>query len=55
MNVVTIKGIHIKKTAVKRAVAGQAASLALKKVKRAHVRKGMALLDAQLKPRACIG
>lgn len=33
-------------------VAGQTAALALKKVKRHQVRKGMVLVDGRLKPRA---
>lgn len=33
-------------------VAGQTAALALKKVKRSQVRKGMVLLDAKLNPKA---
>jgi GTPase len=34
-------------------VAGQTAALALKKVKRTAVRKGMVLVDEKLRPHAC--
>jgi GTPase len=50
-----VKSVHVKRTAAKRAVAGQAASLALKRVPRARVRKGMALLHPSLNPRAVVG
>eukprot|EP00183_Erythrolobus_madagascarensis_P006983 CAMPEP_0185846838 /NCGR_PEP_ID=MMETSP1354-20130828/2333_1 /TAXON_ID=708628 /ORGANISM="Erythrolobus madagascarensis, Strain CCMP3276" /LENGTH=592 /DNA_ID=CAMNT_0028547047 /DNA_START=246 /DNA_END=2024 /DNA_ORIENTATION=- len=43
---VQVKSVHYKRTPVKRVVAGQAGSLALKKVKRGALRKGMVLLDA---------
>lgn len=43
-----VKSVHYKRTPVKRVVAGQAGSLALKKVKRSAVRKGMVLLDANI-------
>jgi len=54
-SLVTVKSIHVNRTAKQRAVAGQAASLALKKVKRTQIRKGMVLVDPSLKPKACIG
>lgn len=44
-----VKSVHYKRTPVKRVVAGQAGSLALKKVKRSAVRKGMVLLDASIR------
>lgn len=43
-----VKSVHYKRTPVKRVVAGQAGSLALKKIKRSAVRKGMVLLDASI-------
>lgn len=43
---VQVKSIHYKRTSVKRIVAGQTGSLALKKVKRSSIRKGMVLLDS---------
>lgn len=58
---VQVKGIHTKAVAVDEVRAGQSASFAVKVVggnsndrvlKRAHVRKGMHLLDPKLKPRA---
>ncbi len=47
-----VKSVHYKRTPVKRVVAGQAGSLALKKIKRSAVRKGMVLLDANIRPGA---
>lgn len=47
-----VKSVHYKRTPVKRVVAGQAGSLALKKVKRSAVRKGMVLIDANVRPGA---
>lgn len=47
-----VKSVHYKRTPVQRVVAGQAGSLALKKVKRSAVRKGMVLLDASIRPGA---
>lgn len=47
-----VKSVHYKRTPVRRVVAGQAGSLALKKVKRSSVRKGMVLLDASIQPGA---
>lgn len=47
-----VKSVHYKRTPVKRVVAGQAGSLALKKIKRSSVRKGMVLLDSSVKPGA---
>lgn len=49
---VVVKSVHYKRTPVKKVVAGQAGSLALKKVKRTTVRKGMVLLDMRMKPGA---
>eukprot|EP00761_Pharyngomonas_kirbyi_P000029 gb/GECH01000029.1/.p1 GENE.gb/GECH01000029.1/~~gb/GECH01000029.1/.p1 ORF type:complete len:586 (+),score=147.47 gb/GECH01000029.1/:1-1758(+) len=42
---VAIKSIHVKRVNVRRAVAGQHASFALKKEKRSNIRKGMVLLE----------
>lgn len=47
-----VKSIHYKRLPVGRVVAGQTAALALKKVKRAQVRKGMVLVSEALKPHA---
>jgi GTPase len=47
-----VKSVHYKRTPVKRVVAGQAGSLALKKIKRNTVRKGMVLLDSSVHPGA---
>lgn len=47
-----IKSIHYKRLPVNQVVAGQTAALALKKVKRNQVRKGMVLVDERLHPRA---
>jgi GTPase len=49
---VAVKSIHYKRLPVGRVVAGQTAALALKRVKRASVRKGMALVAEALAPRA---
>lgn len=48
----TIKSIHYKRVPVTRVVAGQTAALALKKVKKHQVRKGMVLAAEALKPAA---
>ena len=50
---ISIKSIHTKRTPVKGVKAGQTAALALKKVKRSQLRKGMVILDPLLKPMAC--
>ncbi|KAL6758071.1 GTP binding protein [Haematococcus lacustris] len=47
-----IKSIHYKRLAVGQVVAGQTAALALKKVKRSQVRKGMVMVDERSKPAA---
>lgn len=47
-----VKSIHYKRLPVGRVVAGQTAALALKKVKRTQVRKGMALVAEALHPKA---
>jgi GTPase len=47
-----LKSIHYKRVPATRVVAGQAAALALKKIKRSAVRKGMALVSAALQPQA---
>jgi GTPase len=47
-----IKSIHYKRLPVTQVVAGQTAALALKKTKRAHVRKGMVMVDEKLHPKA---
>jgi len=51
---VQLKGIMNKSLAVNGARAGQSVTLALKKIKRAQVRKGMVLVDAGLNPKACM-
>lgn len=51
-NPTSIKSIHYKRMTVDKVVAGQTAALALKKVKRNQVRKGMALVSNAFKPRA---
>eukprot|EP00035_Acanthoeca_spectabilis_P022042 m.441661 g.441661 ORF g.441661 m.441661 type:complete len:575 (-) comp18690_c0_seq1:1374-3098(-) len=47
---VGIKGIHRRRMPVKEVQGGQAASFALKKVKRAAIRKGMVLVHPSVKP-----
>lgn len=47
-----VKSIHYKRLPVNKVVAGQSAALALKKIKRAQVRKGMVLADEKLHPHA---
>ncbi|PSC69725.1 GTP-binding 1 [Micractinium conductrix] len=49
---VQVKSIHYKRLPVGLVVAGQTAALALKKVKRHQVRKGMVLVDAATAPKA---
>jgi GTPase len=51
-NICYIKSIHYKRLAVPRVIAGQTAALALKKVKRCQVRKGMVLVAEAVKPEA---
>jgi translation elongation factor EF-Tu-like GTPase len=46
--------VHVKRTPVKKAVAGQSACFALNRVKRECIRKGMALLHPSLKPKASV-
>jgi len=48
-----VKSIHNKRMPVKSVKAGQTAALALKKIKRSQIRKGMVMMDPSLKPRAC--
>ncbi len=43
---------HVLRPAGLQAVAGQTAALALKKVKRSSVRKGMVLVDERVRPKA---
>lgn len=50
---VTLKSLHSKRLPVKIVKAGQSAAIALKKIKRNEIRKGMVLVDAKLKPVAC--
>lgn len=47
-----VKSIHYKRMPVSEVRAGQTAALALKKVKRNAVRKGMVLADEKLQPKA---
>jgi GTPase len=49
-----IKSIHRKRVSVPCASAGQNASFALKKVKRAAIRKGMVMLSKSLEPKATL-
>mmetsp|Transcript_34634 Transcript_34634/g.87650 ORF Transcript_34634/g.87650 Transcript_34634/m.87650 type:complete len:638 (-) Transcript_34634:745-2658(-) len=49
---VTVKSIHYKRMPVTQVGAGQTAALALKKVKRNAVRKGMVMVDERAKPAA---
>lgn len=49
---VVIRSIHRKRMPVEQVCSGQSASLALKKVKRHEVRKGMVLLSPSLEPKA---
>jgi GTPase len=49
---VAVKSIHYKRLPVGQVVAGQTAALALKKIKRQAVRKGMVLVDEHVKPEA---
>jgi GTPase len=51
-NICYIKSIHYKRLPVNRVIAGQTAALALKKVKRTQVRKGMVLVAEAVKPEA---
>jgi len=48
-----IKSIQTKRLPVKTVKAGQTAAVALKKIKRSALRKGMVLVDQALKPKAC--
>lgn len=50
---ITIKSIHRKRMNVERVRCGQTASFALKKIKRAYLRKGMVMVSPELKPQAC--
>jgi len=50
---VPVKSIHTKRLPVKQVKAGQTAAIALKKVQRERLRKGMVLVDPSLKPKAC--
>jgi len=49
---IAIKSIHYKRMVVDKVVAGQTAALALKRVKRNQVRKGMALVASSFQPEA---
>ena len=51
-NPTAIKSIHYKRMVVEKVYAGQTAALALKKVKRNQVRKGMALVSRNVEPKA---
>ncbi|KAJ3372117.1 Short integuments 2, mitochondrial [Allomyces arbusculus] len=48
-----VKGIHMKRVPVPVALAGHSCSLALKKVKRSQLRKGMVLVSKDVQPFAC--
>jgi len=47
-----VKSIHYKRLQVEEVIAGQTAALALKKVKKTSVRKGMVLIDKRKMPKA---
>nr|XP_039256409.1 GTP-binding protein 1-like [Styela clava] len=49
---IQIKSIHRKRMAVREVRAGQSAALALKKIKRANIRKGMVMVDLKSNPKA---
>merc|ERR1712176_997257 len=51
-NPTAIKSIHYKRMVVEKVYAGQTVALALKKVKRNQVRKGMALVSRNVEPKA---
>lgn len=50
---VTVSSIHVHRSPVKRAFSGQTASLAIKKIRREEIRKGMVLVDPVLHPKGC--
>lgn len=50
---VTVKSIHSKRVPVKFVRAGNTAGIALKKIQKNTLRKGMVLLDPSLKPASC--
>eukprot|EP01119_Soliformovum_irregulare_P010658 TRINITY_DN2629_c0_g1_i2.p1 TRINITY_DN2629_c0_g1~~TRINITY_DN2629_c0_g1_i2.p1 ORF type:complete len:616 (+),score=190.10 TRINITY_DN2629_c0_g1_i2:176-2023(+) len=50
---VDVKSIHTKRLPVKLVKAGQTAAIALKKIKRSQLRKGMVIVDSSIKPQAC--
>lgn len=50
---IQVKTIHRKRMPVRELRAGQTASFALKKIKRSQIRKGMVMVDKQVKPQAC--
>ncbi|XP_012934958.1 GTP-binding protein 1 [Aplysia californica] len=50
---IPIKSIHRKRMPVKEVRGGQTASFALKKIKRASIRKGMVMVSPRLEPKAC--
>ncbi|XP_037546273.1 GTP binding protein 1, like [Nematolebias whitei] len=49
---ITVKSIHRKRMPVKEVHGGQTASFALKKIKRASIRKGMVMISPKLQPQA---
>lgn len=49
---VVVKSVHAKRVLVKEAVSGMAVSVALKKIKRSTIRKGMVLVSPETKPLA---
>ncbi|XP_017263870.1 GTP binding protein 1, like isoform X2 [Kryptolebias marmoratus] len=49
---ITVKSIHRKRMPVKEVHGGQTASFALKKIKRASIRKGMVMVSPKLQPQA---
>mmetsp|Transcript_39040 Transcript_39040/g.103192 ORF Transcript_39040/g.103192 Transcript_39040/m.103192 type:complete len:193 (-) Transcript_39040:154-732(-) len=51
---VQIRSIHNKRIVVSRVAAGQSATLALKKLKRNQIRKGMVIAKLSMQPKACM-
>lgn len=50
---ITIKSIHRKRMPVREVKGGQTASMALKKIKRSQIRKGMVLVAPEVNPHGC--
>jgi len=52
-NPAVVKSIQTKRLPVRSVRAGQSAAIALKKIRRSALRKGMVMVDASLKPQSC--